>query len=80
MHTNDIFSGVGAPFMMELGPSILLLMLWMVFWKGLALWHSARHNQPWWFIAILFINILGILEIFYLFVIAKKKFSTLFSK
>lgn len=55
----------------------IILMAWSLFWKGLALWHSAKRGEKWWFIAILLINTAGILEIFYLFVIAKKKFSTL---
>ncbi|MDP2705215.1 MAG: DUF5652 family protein [Patescibacteria group bacterium] len=40
--------------------------------KGLALWKAAQLNQKWWFIAILFINSLGILEIVYLLLISKK--------
>lgn len=40
--------------------------------KGLALWRAAQLNQKWWFIAILFINSLGILEIVYLQLISKK--------
>ena len=34
--------------------------------KGFALWHAARNNQRNWFIALLIINALGILEIIYL--------------
>src|SRR5579872_7248430 len=30
------------------GPILLLAILWSIFWKGLALWHSARRAQPWW--------------------------------
>jgi len=46
---------------------IIVLALWTVFWKGLSLWHSARNTQKYWFIALLVINTLGILEIVYLF-------------
>lgn len=56
-----------------------LFALWSVFWKGLALWHSAQRGERWWFIALLFINTIGILEIIYLFVIVKLKVNQLFS-
>lgn len=62
-----------------LGPLIILVMLWSVFWKGLALWHSGRRGQPWWFVIMLVVNTAGILEIIYLFGIAKLKFNELFS-
>jgi Family of unknown function (DUF5652) len=60
-------------------PALILLVLWSVFWKGLALWHSARRSQPWWFVIILVVNTAGILEIIYLFAVAKLKLSELFS-
>lgn len=53
---------------------IFALIIWSLFWKGLALWHSAHENNKNWFIAILVLNTVGILEILYLFVFAKKKF------
>ena len=55
-------------------PVVILLVLWSVFWKGLALWHSARRSQPWWFVIMLVVNTVGILEIIYLFGVAKLKF------
>ena len=62
------------------GAALLLLILWSVFWKGLALWHSAKRGQPWWFVILLILNTAGILEIIYLFAVIKLKFSELFSK
>src|SRR5262245_34205161 len=62
------------------GGGIVLLMVWSLFWKGLALWHSAQRRQPWWFVAVLLINTAGILEIVYLFGVAKLRFSKLFSR
>ncbi len=56
------------------------LALWSLFWKGLALWHSARKDQYKWFIALLVINTIGILEIIYLFGVIKLKFNKLFTK
>ncbi len=60
------------------GP-IFLLVLWTLFWKGLALWHAGRKAQPKWFIAILILNTLGILEIVYLFAVLKLQSTDLFS-
>jgi len=45
---------------------IIPLGVWTMVWKGIALWHAARNNQLGWFVALLVINTLGILEIVYL--------------
>ena len=42
------------------------ILIWSIFWKGLALWHSARNKQKYWFVALLVINTIGILEIIFL--------------
>jgi methionyl-tRNA synthetase len=42
------------------------ILIWSIFWKGLALWHSARNKQKYWFVALLIINTIGILEIIFL--------------
>ncbi len=60
-------------------PIIIAAILWSLVWKGLALWHSARRGQYWWFIIMLFVNTLGILEIIYLFFVAKLRFTDLFT-
>lgn len=52
---------------------LLFLAIWSLFWKGLALWRAAKTDQKNWFIAILIINTVGILEIIYLAWFAKKK-------
>ena len=44
------------------------------------MWHSGRRGDAWWFVILLFVNTLGILEIIYLFAVAKLKFHELFSK
>ena len=61
-------------------PFLIPLVIWTLFWKGLALWHAGRRGQPWWFVILLVLNTVGILEIIYLFLILKMKFSKLFSK
>ncbi len=60
-------------------PFIIVALLWAITWKGLALWHAARRGQYWWFLILLVVNTLGILEIIYLFGVAKLKFKNLFS-
>lgn len=42
------------------------LILWSIVWKGLALWHAAKKDHIWWFLAFLVINTAGVLEIGYL--------------
>ena len=46
---------------------IILLVIWEVYWKSHALWLSAKKSQKVWFIALLIINSLGILPIYYLY-------------
>ena len=41
-------------------------LIWSIVLKGFALWFSARGGQRWWFIALLVVNTLGVLEIIYL--------------
>ena len=51
----------------------ILVILWNLPWKGVALWKAARLKDKWWFIAILVINTLALLEILYIFVFSKRK-------
>lgn len=53
----------------------LIATIWVVGWKGLALWRAGKLGQRNWFVAILVISSLGILEIVYLFKFAKKPLS-----
>ena len=59
---------------------LIIVALWSLFWKGLALWHAGRRGEAGWFVAILLINTLGILEIIYLFGCAKLTRAALFSR
>ncbi len=52
---------------------ISLLLIWSIFWKGLALWKSARENDKVWFIVLLILNTAGLLEILYIFVFSKRQ-------
>ncbi len=52
---------------------ILLVALWTLPWKGVALWKSAKDGSKYWFVALLIVNTVGILEILYIFIFSKKK-------
>lgn len=52
---------------------ILLAILWALPWTGVALWKAAKNNHKKWFIALLIINSMALLEILYIFVFSKKK-------
>ena len=51
---------------------IILLTLWVLPWKGVALWKAAQRGDKWWFVALLVINTLAILDILYIFFFSKK--------
>jgi len=46
---------------------LTLFLLWSIFWKGLALWKSSQKKHLVWFIILLVVNTLGLLEIAYIF-------------
>ena len=54
---------------------LIILSLWTLFWKGCALWMVAKNHKKGWFLALLIFNTVGILEIIYIFFVAKKKWS-----
>ena len=51
---------------------LIVLSLWVLPWKGYALWLSARNLHKKWFIALLVINTLAILDIIYIFFVGRK--------
>jgi hypothetical protein len=52
---------------------LLITVAALVALKGFALWRAARNNSSGWFVTLLLINTLGILEILYLFVWGRPK-------
>jgi hypothetical protein len=52
---------------------LIPLAAWSLAWKGWALWRAAKQDSKPWFIALLLINTMGILEILYIFVFGKEK-------
>ncbi|MDD4989042.1 MAG: DUF5652 family protein [Candidatus Pacebacteria bacterium] len=77
--TNYLFQhpwGVGPTFLgFGAAPFVLLLLVVAVITalKGYALWNAAKRDERGWFIALLIVNTLGILEIVYLVFVVKKK-------
>jgi predicted permease len=54
-------------------PNILVILgIWELFWKGMALWRASQNKQRNWFIGLLVINTIGILPIIYLKFFQKK--------
>ena len=57
------------------GLLLFILIVWSIAWKGLALWKSARAGSKVWFVVLLIVNTIGILDILYLYVFSKKSSS-----
>ena len=51
------------PLSPEMKILLMLALVWTLIWKGIALWKSARNGSKAWFIVMLIVNTLGILEI-----------------
>ena len=62
--------------MIAIGQTKLLIVviaaLWVLPWKGYAVWTAARMGHKRWFIALIILNTFAILDIFYIFYVAKK--------
>lgn len=52
---------------LALPPVVVLVLAWSFFWKGRALWKAAGKKHFWWFVILLLVNTLGLLEIAYTF-------------
>jgi len=57
--------------MMQNSLFIYPVLIWSLAWKGLALWKAARKEHKVWFVVLLVVNTLGLLEILYLYVFSK---------
>ncbi|MDP3004173.1 MAG: DUF5652 family protein [Candidatus Azambacteria bacterium] len=53
--------------------ALIILLIWSVIWKGIALWKAAKNEDLGWFVVMLVVNTVGILEILYIYVFSKKK-------
>lgn len=54
---------------------LLVLALWTIPWKIYAVWLAAKRDHRKWFVVLLILNTVGILEIFYIFKIAEKSWA-----
>jgi methionyl-tRNA synthetase len=52
---------------------LVVLGVWSLIWKGLALWRAAERKSVPWFVTFLFVNTAGVLDIIYLFAIAPRR-------
>jgi hypothetical protein len=52
---------------------LIAIALWTLPWKGYALWKAAQRGEKKWFVALLVINTLALLEIVYIFIFSKRK-------
>ena len=50
---------------------LIILVIWSTPWKGMALWRSARRGHTGWFIVLLVVNTLAILDILYIFIFSE---------
>lgn len=73
MYGWDSALGLGFGTGLFLAPLFALVILWTLYWKYRALWHAAKSDHKWWFIALLVVNTVGILDILYLYVFSKRK-------
>jgi len=53
-------------------PFLILLAIWKIVWKLLALWKAGLNNHLAWFICLALINTAGILPIVYILTYKKK--------
>jgi len=54
-------------FLLANWPWLLAAAAWTLPWKGLALWTAARKGHKLWFVVLLLVNTLAVLEIAYIF-------------
>lgn len=52
---------------------LIIIFIWELIWKGIALWKSAKNGNKIWFVAILIVNTVGLFPIFYLLFFSKSK-------
>ena len=54
---------------------LLVTVLWVLPWKIYALWTASKNKQKIWFVVLVIANTVGILDIIYIFLIAKRRWS-----
>lgn len=51
---------------------VMVVAIWDVVWKGMALWQAAKRRQPGWFVALLVLNTAGVFPIVYLVMMRRR--------
>ena len=51
----------------------LIAVIWVLPWKGVALWKAATLGKKGWFVLLLLVNTLAVLDILYIFVFSKMR-------
>ena len=51
---------------------LVLIAVWILPWKGAALWRAANRKQKKWFVVLLVVNTFAVLEILYIFIFSKR--------
>jgi len=46
---------------------VWIFLIWVFFWKGRALWKASQKKHLVWFVILLLVNTMGLLEIAYIF-------------
>lgn len=70
----DVYSIIGSYLGISATATMILffvIAIWSLVWKGLALWKSSQKKHLVWFIVMLIVNTVGILEILYIFLFSK---------
>ena len=52
---------------------ILLALIWILPWKGFALWKASRNEHKWLFVVILLTNTFALLDALYILYFSKRK-------
>lgn len=52
---------------------LVILIIWELIMKGIALWKASRNDHKTWFIVILILNTAGILPLIYVLFFSEKK-------
>ena len=53
------------------GGIFFIVLLWSLVWKGMALWKAGRSGNKVWFVVLLVVNTIGILDILYIYIFSK---------
>ena len=55
-----------------ISPILMLIYIWSLPWKGVALWKASEKRHMKWFIALFITNTAGLLDALYIFYFSKK--------